>query len=117
MLYNFLWDDVGRKQPPGVKAGAGGTKPSGQRQQLSHDDVELAESPTSATATLIRPATIYQAHGLRRSGSGSGGRPTPTTTTPAAFRFPFDGGRDTPERLGSPRPLGSSEVGSARLTL
>jgi len=73
MLYNFLWDDVGRKQ---IKL---------QKKNQPHV-VELVESPTTS---MERPVTIY-ADGERLH--------TPTTprerelASKMDFKFPFTGG-------------------------
>lgn len=50
MLYNFLWDDVARKQQ--------------QQQDEQKDAVELVKSPTTG---LMRSATVF-ADGERRHG-------------------------------------------------
>jgi hypothetical protein len=72
MLYNFLWEDVGRKQ----------LQPSKQNQHPRPEVLELVDSPTTA---LPRPATIYADHGLQEPKRDS-------ASSKMNFKFPFSGG-------------------------
>jgi hypothetical protein len=84
MLYNFLWDDVARKQ----------LQLSKQTQNHSPEAMELVGSPTTA---LPRPVSSYESHVLRDAKRNS-------TSSKMNFRFPFTAGP-----LGSHSPALSQE--------
>jgi hypothetical protein len=99
MLYNFLWDDVARKQ----------LQVSKQNQNQDPESMELVDSPTTA---LPRPVTIYADHGLKEPKRDS-------ASSKMNFRFPFSG-----DPLGSHSPALSqepstrfSQVATNRLTM
>jgi hypothetical protein len=91
MLYNFLWDDVGRKQ----------LQLSKQTQNPRPDSMELMDSPTTA---LPRPVTIYADRGLQEPKRES-------ASSKMNFKFPFTG-----SPLGSHEPVMSQEP-SARFSV
>jgi len=72
MLYNFLWDDVGRKQLPLPK----------HNTHQRRESVELVESPTTA---LPRPVTIYADQNLHTPKRDS-------ASSKMNFKFPFTEG-------------------------
>ena len=84
MLYNFLWDDVGRKQ----------LQLSNANQTKRPESVELVDSPPTA---LPRPVTIYADHGLQEPKRQS-------RSSKMGFKFPF-----TADALGSHSPTTSQE--------
>jgi hypothetical protein len=69
MLYNFLLDDVGRKQ----------LKPSKPNQNHRVESMELAESPTTA---LPRRVTVYADRGVQEPMRDS-------ASSKMGFKFPF----------------------------
>ena len=84
MLYNFLWDDVGRKQ----------LQLSKQSQKQRPESMELVDSPTTA---LPRPITIYADRGLQEPKRQS-------RSSKMGFKFPFSEGP-----LGSDSPAMNQE--------
>src|SRR3954453_15245856 len=72
MLYNFLLDDVGRKQVPLPK----------HNQHQRQESMELVQSPTT---TLPRPVTIYADQNLHTPKRDS-------ASSKMNFKFPFTGG-------------------------
>jgi hypothetical protein len=90
MLFNFLWDDVGRKQLPLSKP-------------KQHQRLESLELVGSLKTTLPRPATIYADRGLQEPKRDS-------ASSKMDFQFPFGGGA-----LGSRSPPASRDA-AARLS-
>ena len=81
MLYNFLWDDVGRKKVP--------VPPKGKDEM---HQMELVNTPTTGQP---RPVTIYADSGFGE-GPLSPHKRTESASSKTNFRFPFGGGVRSP---------------------
>ena len=108
MLYNFLWDDVGRKKIVPVPPKGGAHKRQGGSGGGSNgDELELVVSPTTGQP---RPVTIYADSGFGEGTLSPRHKRTESAGSRVNFKFPFRGGVRSPGL--SEHPFGEGGGGS-----